>query len=112
MSRYIDADEFMARCYQELKECEGEDFKEGIRWMMVDVVELQTVDVVPISQIDQIKWERDMAFEQIREIGGEPFMKWECTDVVHVVRCKDCRRKLICGKGDNYFCAEGEKISR
>lgn len=33
-------------------------------------------------------------------------------DVVHVVRCKDCRRKLICGKGDNYFCAEGEKISR
>ena len=43
----------------------------------------------------QIMWERDFFEEQIREIGGEPFLKWECTDAVHVVRCKDCKYYAI-----------------
>ena len=47
--------------------------------------ELPTID----SVIDQIRWERDTAIEQLAEIGkglGE-----RMDDVVKVVRCKDCK---------------------
>lgn len=30
-------------------------------------------------------------------------------DKVRVVRCKDCRKQLICYHSDNYFCADGER---
>ena len=47
--------------------------------------ELPTID----SVIDQIRWERDTAIEQLAEIGkglGE-----RMDDVEKVVRCKDCK---------------------
>lgn len=37
--------------------------------------------------------------------------KLPSTDVVEVVRCKDCSRKCICYRGDNYFCSDGERIT-
>lgn len=30
-------------------------------------------------------------------------------DAVSVVRCKNCRKQLICYHSDNYFCADGER---
>ena len=30
-------------------------------------------------------------------------------DAVPVVRCKDCRKWCICHKGDDWFCADGER---
>lgn len=47
------------------------------------------VDVVPISVLEQVKWEHDMAMKQLEEhnipFGGI------VPDVVKVVRCKDCK---------------------
>lgn len=47
-----------------------------------------TVDAVPVKNIEQLKWERDTAIEQLEEHG----ISFGCkADVVAVVRCKDCR---------------------
>lgn len=32
-------------------------------------------------------------------------------DAVPVVRCKDCRRQTICYHSEDYFCADGEKVT-
>ena len=92
--RLIDADELMQRCYQELKECTGEDFKEGIRWMLVDVVELSTVDVVPVVRCRDCKHRRGDGFckKYQRNIDGSATM-WFAPD-------------------DDWFCADGEKVSK
>ena len=93
MSRLIDADEFMARCYQELKECEGEDFKEGIRWMMVDVVELPTIDAVPVVRCKDCKHRKNGGLHRSEKDG------WT---VVYDVPCN---------LGDDGFCSRGEKVT-
>lgn len=72
--------------------------KNAIREVLGDInfaIDIQpTIDAVPVSTLEQIKWERDSFAEQIREIGGEPFSKWDAMDVVKVVRCKDCKHWL------------------
>ena len=30
---------------------------------------------------------------------------------IEIVRCKECSRQLICYHSDNYFCADGEKVT-
>lgn len=30
-------------------------------------------------------------------------------DAVPVVRCKDCRKQLLCYHSDDYYCADGER---
>lgn len=71
--------------------------KNAIREVLGDInfaIDIQpTIDAVPVSTLEQIKWERDSFAEQIREIGGEPFAKWDAMDVVKVVRCKDCKHR-------------------
>ncbi len=44
-------------------------------------------DVVSKGLYEQIKWERDLAIEQLQEYGVS---LGEKADVVKVVRCKDC----------------------
>jgi len=57
---------------------------------------IKQLDGVQLEEVlHWVMWERDCFAEQIREIGGEPFLKWECTDTVHVVRCKDCKYYAI-----------------
>lgn len=83
-----------------------------------DISNAPTVDAVPVSTLEQIKWERDSFVEQIREIGGEPFAKWDAMDVVKVVRCRDCkyyreRHVMNCSYHinavkENWFCSQGE----
>ena len=84
-----------------------------------------TVEAFPVSVLEQIKWERDSLAEQIREIGGKPFAKWDA-DIVKVVRCKDCKywdvrttnKKgfVVCNAThmdctENDFCSFGEKVT-
>ena len=48
---------------------------------------MPTVDAVPVGVVEQFKWERDTAIQQLEE-HGIPFCGK--ADVVAVVRCKDC----------------------
>lgn len=84
--------------------------------------EQPTVDAVPVKSIEQLKWERDTAIEQLEE-HGIPFCGK--ADVVAVVRCKDCKHyrtsdaghpncdycnRLICGTvKPDFYCADGER---
>lgn len=67
-----------------------------------------------IGSVEQIKWERDMAMQQLKE-HGIPF-GGVADDVVKVVRCKDCVRGITysddkyCNGGFrsmDFFCADG-----
>ena len=53
------------------------------------VKEAPDADVVSRGVFEQVKWERDMAMQQLEE-HGIPF-GGEADDVVNVVRCKDCK---------------------
>lgn len=73
-------------------------------------------NMIPIGAVEQIKWERDMAMQQLEE-HGIPFCG-VADDVVKVVRCKDCKFCLIhtqwCKRlnkmtNGNWFCAAGER---
>ena len=79
--------------------------------------EQPTVDAVPVKVIEQFKWERDTAIQQLEE-HGIPFCGK--ADVVAVVRCKDCINwngndcitifGLYAPRPDDY-CSRGEKNS-
>ena len=92
--------------------------------------EQPTVDAVPVKVIEQFKWERDTAIQQLEE-HGIPFCGK--ADVVPVVRCKECKHRPkhdgpnrlifpdeICPcqcddwyynwmPSDDWFCADGER---
>ena len=88
----------------------------------------KTVDAVSGGVHDQVRWERDIAMEQLKE-HGIPF-GGIAPDVVKVVRCKDCKHSyngianIMCGRcGQNingirlggvsvkeeHFCSYGER---
>jgi hypothetical protein len=80
------------------------------------VVEEPAVDAVSRGVLEQIKWERDVAMEQLEE-HGIPF-GGKAPDVVPVVRCKDCKyhnapacpmRLSFNWTDDNDFCSYGER---
>lgn len=84
------------------------------------VDEQPTVDAVPIGAVEQIRWERDMAMQQLSE-HGIPF-GGKADDVIKVCRCGDCKHHEVFKNGVNgwcnehgcptdvtYFCADGER---
>lgn len=84
--------------------------------------EQPTVDAVPVKVIEQFKWERDTAIQQLEE-HGIPFCGK--ADVVAVVRCMNCKwfqderdeftgsdgfcPNVAHGVSENWFCADGER---
>ena len=58
-----------------------------------DIVSFPAVDAVSRCVHDQVRWERDIAIEQLESYG---ISLGEKAEVVKVVRCKDCAR---CIKG-------------
>ena len=80
-------------------------------------------DVVSRCVLDQIRWERDVAIEQLREDYGVGLGEKKPADVVRAVRCDNCRHmKLLdgvlrfCkiwnapnGMGADGFCSYGER---
>ena len=78
MPRYIDADALLERLPNDLP------YKASVKRVLIQA---PTADVVESKAIEQLKWERDTAIEQLKSYGvgfGEK------ADVVNVVRCKDC----------------------
>ena len=55
---------------------------------VLELLEGDTVDAVSRGVLDQVKWERDIALEQLADYG---ISLGERADVVKVVRCKDCK---------------------
>lgn len=62
----------------------------------------RTVDAVSRGAHDQVRWERDVAMEQLEE-HGIPF-GGIAPDVVKVVRCKDCKYKFSANGHDKKGC--------
>ena len=124
LSKLIDAEKLDFVSYQGIPDGYKDSFDSGILYAMNLIDDQPTIDAVPVSTLEQIKWERDSFAEQIREIGGEPFAKWDAMDVVKVVRCKDCKyadkngEQCFCKISDylhwhesDFFCAYGEKVT-
>ena len=119
--RLIDADEFT----KDLDKC----LRYGYNTAMIDKYEVlhrlnnaPTIEAVSVGTLEQFKWERDIAIEQLNEIGKDLGSKMD--DVITVVRCKDCKyvipyesggfNCLTCPNVDrdvdeNWFCADGER---
>jgi hypothetical protein len=57
--------------------------------MRMEIEDATAADLVSKGVYEQVKWERDMAMQQLEE-HGIPFCG-VADDVVNVVRCKDCR---------------------
>lgn len=55
-----------------------------------DIDNAPTVDAVSRGVHDQVRWERDVAIEQLESYG---ISLGEKADVVKVVRCKDCKHR-------------------
>lgn len=82
MARLIDANALMEAYLEEQK-------KPGTYSIAKMIMDAPTVDAVPIGVLDQVRWERDVAMQQLEE-HGIPF-GGIAPDVVKVVRCKDCK---------------------
>ena len=102
----------------------------GLDLDTVNKVEIRGREFVPVKVIEQFKWERDTAIEQLEE-HGIPFCGK--ADVVAVVRCKECKHRPkydgpnrvvfpdeVCPyqcddlyynwmPSDDWFCADGER---
>ena len=110
--RLIDADALRAQC----------DAPHWCVWMS-EIDDAPTVDAVPVGVLEQIRWERDTAMQQLEE-HGIPFCG-KADDVVHVVRCGECARRYteLCSlsvgqmnckvyfiqQGDDFFCKKGRR---
>ena len=82
MARLIDADRLLRDPYFQ------EDRYPCSHLIRMAIGEQRTVDAVSRGVHDQVRWERDIAMEQLKE-HGIPF-GGIAPDVVKVVRCKDC----------------------
>jgi hypothetical protein len=73
------------------------------------IKDVPTVDAIPKGAYEQVKWERDMAVQQLNDYGVQ---LGEKADLQAVVRCKDCRRERYCEftqyQGMNGYCSLAE----
>ena len=84
-----------------LKEQAIPDYESGEMLIFASTVdEAPTVDAVSRGVHDQVRWERDIAIEQLESYGVS---LGEKADVVKVVRCKDCKHyhQYHVGKSNN-----------
>lgn len=92
MIEYIKKDDIAAfpiRANHCDKEHANEHFIYGIETVMEYVENLKPADVVSRGLFDQIRWERDIAIDQLDKIGKTLGEKMD--NVTSVVRCKDCK---------------------
>ena len=112
MSRLIDADKI------DFNEVFGgqSDFAKDTRGAAQSLIDAQpTVEAVPKSYAEQIRWERDVAVGQLNEIGcqfGQKMDEVKKLEAVPVVHCKECKNwhKDIgwCDKHSHFIDSDGE----
>lgn len=96
MARLIDADRLLRDPYFQ------EDRYPCSHLIRMAIGQQRTVDAVSRGAHDQVRWERDVAMEQLEE-HGIPF-GGIAPDVVKVVRCKDCKYKFSANGHDKKGC--------
>lgn len=108
--RLIDADALRAQC----------DPPHWCVWMS-EIDDAPTIDAEPVGVLEQIRWERDTAMQQLEE-HGIPFCG-KADDVVEVCRCRYCThseptgydedcvwcKNMLCEMPVNGFCSNGER---
>ena len=67
----------------------------GLESAIAQIQKIPSVDAVSRGVYEQIKWERDIAMEQLEE-HGIAFGAKKQGDAVEVVRCKDCKHGTLC----------------
>lgn len=112
MSRLIDAEKI------DFNEVFGgqSDFAKDTRGAAQSLIDAQpTVEAVPKSYAEQIRWERDVAVGQLNEIGcqfGQKMDEVKKLEAVPVVHCKECKNwhKDIgwCDKHSHFIDSDGE----
>ena len=126
MTRLIDADALMDTLRKDFTEEENDNHFLAEDWWWAATVRktienAPTVDAVPVKGVEQLKWERDTAIQQLEE-HGIPFCG-KAEDVVRVVRCKDCKFYSRCTDHQgictnrymdgfivpDWYCADGER---
>lgn len=69
--RLIDADALMTD-FGDLIQANSKLVDEWLRWQIEDAINnAPTSEAVPIGVFEQVKWERDMAINQLKDIGKE-----------------------------------------
>lgn len=111
MSRLIDAEKI------DFNEVFGgqSDFAKDTRGAAQSLIDAQpTVEAVPKSYAEQIRWERDVAVGQLNEIGcqfGQKMDEVKKLEAVPVVHCKECKNwhKDIgwCDKHSHFIDSDG-----
>ena len=91
------------------------DFAKDTREAAQSLIDAQpTVEAVPKSYAEQIRWERDVAVGQLNEIGcqfGQKMDEVKKLEAVPVVHCKECKNwhKDIgwCDKHSHFIDSDG-----
>lgn len=93
--RLIDADEaykMLADYFHTRTEIQHKALKEALG-------KVPTADVVSVPTYAQMMWERNVAIDQLKEIGKGFGEKMD--DVVKLVRCYDCQHSSVISKETN-----------
>lgn len=111
MARSIDADEAKRRVIAFATGCHSEVLPVDAVVMMLN--QAPTVDAVSRGVHEQVRWERDVAIEQLESYG---ISLGEKADVVKVVRCRECKYEKTCSilweskePKENGYCSLGER---
>lgn len=114
--RLIDGDEL----YQKVVGYNGGAVDKTVAKRLIDQIPtVNHADVVSRKTFEQIKWERYIAVEQLKELGyglGEKIH----TEQPEIIRCKDCKHgmyDMMCkfywchgmAHSANWFCADAER---
>lgn len=117
MSDYVNREEMLKRFDRRAKSTVG-DKRVGVDSIRVFIENIPAADVVSREAYEQVRWERDVAIEQLSQIGKSFGEKMD--DIVPVVRCQNCKycadygTPLWCEKlkmeiKPGFYCGFGEK---
>ena len=102
MSEYVKKDAAIAVVEEHQKACcpvgrwsrhYANNREEFDAWQTVidELAALPTVDAVPAGAYEQVRWERDVAIEQLKEDYGVCLGQKKNENLVEVTHCKDCK---------------------
>lgn len=102
MSEYVKKDAAVAVVEERQKACcpvgrwsrhYANNREEFDAWQTVidELAALPTVDAVPAGAYEQVRWERDVAIEQLEEDYGVCLGQKRNENLAEVTRCKDCK---------------------
>ena len=87
-----------------LYDSDSMEYKLPMMNLFARLLELPVIDVVEKDIYEQVRFERDVAIGQLKELGIGLGQK-KPNDLERVVRCKDCKWYKFETWSDKYYCA-------